>query len=80
MPRIAPRVTNIQKLAIDKRIKPSAYGIHQATGISYELVRRTLNGESPSDKTMATLMSYFGVEWGELFELEEDDSTPAPTR
>jgi hypothetical protein len=37
-------------------------------------MRRTLNGDAPSDKTMASLMLYFGVPWDDLFYLERPES------
>lgn len=73
MTRIIARVTAIKKLAIDRDINPSAHAIANATGITYELMRRTLNGETPSEKTMAALMLYFGVPWDNLFYLESPE-------
>lgn len=70
MARIIARSTAIKKLAIDRGIKPTAHGIAGAAGITYETMRKTLNGEAPSDKTMAALMEFFGTGWDELFSLE----------
>jgi transcriptional regulator with XRE-family HTH domain len=74
MARIIARVDEILKLAIDRRINPTAHAIANATGITYETMRRTLNGYTPSEKTMAALMLYFGVPWDDLFYLESPEA------
>jgi hypothetical protein len=71
--RIVTRVNAIKKLAIDRDVSPTAHGIANAAGITYETMRRTLNGYGPSDKTMAALMLYFGVPWDDLFYLESPE-------
>jgi transcriptional regulator with XRE-family HTH domain len=78
--RIIARTTTIKKLAIDRGINPSAHSISIAAGITYETVRKVMNGESPSDRTMAALMAYFAVPWDELFVLEDDSEPVAASR
>jgi hypothetical protein len=45
--RIVTRVNAIKKLAIDRDVSPTAHGIANAAGITYETMRRTLNGYAP---------------------------------
>jgi hypothetical protein len=80
MPRIVARTPSIQKLAIDRGIKPSAHAVAAATGVTYELVRRAFNGDSPSDKTISAFLSYFGVAFEELFDNRDETSPAAATR
>lgn len=79
MSRIIAKTTDIKHYAIDKGIKPTAHGIAGATGVTYEIMRKALAGDTVSDKTMASLMDYFGRSFDELFALVSNgDSEPSP--
>jgi hypothetical protein len=72
--RIVARVNTIKKLAIDRDVNPTAHGIANAAGITYEMMRRVFNDGTLSEKTMAALMTFFDAQWDDLFYLESPEA------
>lgn len=77
MPRLIARVDVIQKLCIDKGIKPTANALAKESGITYEMVRRMFNGYTPSNETISAICLFFDREVPELFVIEANGAPVA---